>query len=1315
MRAGTVVDDRFEIVHLAGIGGMGRVYRAHDRVSDRPVALKVLQGRGAHRAERFAREAQVLAALRHPGVVRYVAHGVTRDGASYLVMDWLEGETLSARLDRGGLTVAESIALALRVAGALGAVHRAGVIHRDLKPSNVFLVDRDIEGAKVIDFGIAHLHGGGPRLTSTGVAVGTPGYMAPEQARAEPSIDARADVYALGGVLFKCLTGRDAFGGREMLSVLLKVVLEEPQRIGELRPGISPALDDLVARMLSKSRDGRPADGDAVVAELEAIDHEILGSRRTAPPPASVAEITANERKLRCLVLVRDVRGEVDVEVGATTRPEGEAATLEEQAFRRAGALRAAADRHRGRLEILADDSLLVLFVSADAPTDLAARAARCALSIRSLLDGAPVSLVTGLAEIEARLPVGDLIDRAVRLLLLAGDGVGVTPGQQAPILVDEVTAGLLGPRFDVRPGETAPSLHGERGGSDPARLLLGKPTSCVGRERELGLLEAAFAHCVEDSAAGAVLITAPAGAGKSRVRHELLRRLRERGEPFEVWFGYGDQMSAGSAFAVLARAIRDAAGLTGGEPPSVRREKIRRRVQALGDAGRVAAFLGELVGVPFREDDTSTQLRAAHRDPVLMGDQMRRAAEDLLRAACAARPVVFVLEDLQWGDLPTVTFIDAALRNLAELPLFVLALGRPEVNTIFPKLWTTRPLQMVRLSALPRRAAERFVKDALGDDVAPGRIAELIQRADGNAFYLEEVIRAVAAGDGPVQVARGHVRPIVLQGADLPATVVAMAQARLDGLDVESRRILRAASVFGGAFSMAGVEALLGGVPVGPRLGDLLEGEVIVRRTELGDPGEILYGFRHALVREAAYGMLTGGDRALGHRLAGAWLEREGRGDAIALAEHFERGAEPGRAAAWYRRAAEDALAGNDLEAALARAERGAACGADPEDLGALRLVEAEAHAWRGEFTQAEERANDAVALLTPGSAAWYRAITQATTAAGKLGALDRSEAWIGPMCAATPAEGALSALVFCLSVCAIELTFSGRYAAATMLYERGRAAAGDPPAIDAQALGQLHQALATRALVAGDPGACLASFGTALHAFEEAGDRRNACMMRSNQGYVFVELGGFAEAEEVLREAHAEAGRMGLHDVAASALQNLGYALAHAGRQDEARDLLSRSTEIFRRQGQPRMEGMSRGYLARSALLSGDLEAAEREARAAAELLAVAPPVRAAAVALLARALLRRGQIDEALSAAGEAFAQLEAAGGALEEGESLIRLVYVEALSAAGRAAEADLALRAARDRLLARAARISDPAWRERFLSAVPDNAGTLARS
>jgi tetratricopeptide (TPR) repeat protein len=659
---------------------------------------------------------------------------------------------------------------------------------------------------------------------------------------------------------------------------------------------------------------------------------------------------------------------------------------------------------------------------------------------------------------------------------------------------------------------------------------------------------------------------------------------------------------------------------------------------------------------------------------------------------------VLLVLEDLHWADAASVRLVDSTLRNLRDMPLMVLVLARPEVSGQFPGLWAERDVQTIKLGPLARKASEKLVRDALGDAVNDNVVARVLDRAEGNPFYLEELVRAVAAGrtDG------------------LPDSVLGTVEARLDAEGSDAKRILRAASVFGDRFSRAAVAFLLGGAnehDVASWLTMLAAHELVTPSGAPNAAGDLGYVFCHTLVREAAYAMLTEPDRVVGHRLAGEWLEQHGSTDATAMAEHFVRGGESWRSVRWYGRAAEQALEANELTAAIDQAERGVACGAAAEELGMLRLVQAEASVWRGELALAEERGLEATRLFRPGSLPWFRAVAQSVIAAGKLGGFDRIEAWVAETVATAPAPGALGLKIGCLSWAALYLILSGRYDPADAVLTKIGRAAGDVSMLAPQTAAVLQQTRAVRALYSGDSAAALEGLHAALGATEETGDRRTACSIRTNLGVILSELGEYRGAEDALRVALADAGGMGLHDVETAAMQNLGHALAYLGRLDEARTLEQRAIEDYRKQGDARMEGVSRNYLAKIALLSGDLPTAESEARAASEALRVAPPLRAGAVASLARVYLAEGRPEEALLAAREAFETLEEL-GMIEEGESLVRLVYAEALSAAGLRKDFLAAITDARKKLLERAEKISDPEWRGRFLTAVPDNARTL---
>ncbi|MEO6417835.1 MAG: serine/threonine-protein kinase, partial [Polyangiaceae bacterium] len=244
--------DGYTLLGARSHGAMGIVHQATENATGRTVAIKLLRQNATRFAHTFARERDALHALSHPNIVRYIGHGETPDGLPYLVTEWLEGEDLESRLARGKLSVAAAVDHALAIARALGAAHAQGIVHRDVKPANIHLGADGV--VKLLDFGVAHLgdaHAGA-------VAVGTALYMAPEQVRATGTADARSDIYALGCVLFECLTGRPPFTGDRATVVLAKAIFELPPRVTSLGVEASPALDALVARMLSKQAAARP-------------------------------------------------------------------------------------------------------------------------------------------------------------------------------------------------------------------------------------------------------------------------------------------------------------------------------------------------------------------------------------------------------------------------------------------------------------------------------------------------------------------------------------------------------------------------------------------------------------------------------------------------------------------------------------------------------------------------------------------------------------------------------------------------------------------------------------------------------------------------------------------------------------------------------------------------------------------------------------------------------------------------------------------------------------------------------------------------
>ncbi len=1274
-----LIAGRFALEEVVGSGAMGAVHRARDTLTGELVAIKVLHAPGEH-AERFAREVAAIAEISHPAAIRYVAHGILPTGEPYLVMQWIDGETLSKRLQRGSLTIAETLTVGRRLAAALGAAHARKLVHRDVKPANIMLPGGSITLATLVDFGLAR-RSTAAELTKTGMLIGTPAYIAPEQARGDRDLGPQADVFSLGALLFKCLTNRNAFLGNDLVSVLAKVLFEPAPRVSELVPEIPPALDDLIARSLAKSPADRPPNGAAVAEELSRIEAPRMAAspvHRSSVPGA----ITQGEQRI------------VSVIVAQTEPPTETGSHLAADRDRLAPIVRELG----GTLESLASGTLVVTLHGAGGALDQVVRAARCALRLQTEMDDTPIVLATGRGIVSKQVPVGEAIERAAELLAAEVARRAAGAGRRG-IRIDETTAGLLDARFHVEGDEQGLFLAREREAADATRKLLGMTTPCVGRERELGNLLAAWQECEEDSVASAVLVVGEAGVGKSRVRYEVVRRVKERGDKVEVWVGRGDPMQAGSPFAFARQILLQATRVLEGEPLAVQQQKLRARVArhvSQAELVRVSEFLGEIASVPFG-DEASIQLRAARRDAVLMGDLMQRAWEDFLVAECAANPVLLVLEDLQWGDLPSVRLIDGALRSLVDAPLMVLALARPDVHEAFPKLWSGRRMTIVHLGEISRKAAEKLVRHVLGDRVTAPTVARISELAGGNVFYLEELIRSLASGGGE----------------SLPETVLAMVQARLDALEVDARQILRAASVFGDVFWSGGVRALVEASlasQVDAWLDTLCDREIISRRAEGRYPNEREFTFRNALVREAAHATITAQDRAVGHRVAGQWLERVGENDALLLAGHYGRSNQPARAVPWYLRAALRAVGGVDLDGAVECANLGVRCGAVGEERGLLETLLGNVAWWRGESSRAVYCFEAALALLPEGGDAWCNAAGELVASFGRMHHLEALVALAARV--EKGAEGAPTAAVaIAVAQTCVAFAHAGEPARSgamlALLESHGGSAVLAEPMVAAQAA----RARATIAHFAGDIGSMIEWTLEAVRHFDEIGDRRNGCSIRVNLGYGYIEAGMYEQAEHVLRDTLVIGEHMGLDSVSAASKQNLGLALAHLGRHEEARALQEDAVEAFHAQKRPRMEDGSRIYLAHTLARAGQHDEAMKMARTITRRDDLPKTFRAYALAVLAHIELLRDDKVAALTAAREAFELLVTLGG-IDEGESLVRLVWAEALFAndqemAGRAAIAD-----AEHRLRERADRTANAEVRDAFLTQVPENALTL---
>jgi serine/threonine-protein kinase len=370
----------YRITAKIGEGGMGMVYRAEHPVIARRAALKAIHPEFALSPEvisRFVNEAKVISQIGHEHIVDVTDFGRTDAGDFYFIMEYLSGEALSETVHRGGaMAPARALAIAAQIADALEASHACGIVHRDLKPENVFLIERGgtRDFVKVLDFGLAKLAGGdaqadGGRKTRSGMIMGTPYYMAPEQCQGLGDIDGRVDVYALGCILFELLTGMVPFGGETSGEILAKQISMRPPAARGLVAGLPEAVDAVLARALAKDPAERFPSMAAFREALLDPTAWVEGTPAAAPADLSARVRTAEPMPRAALP-------------GGDARPPGTRTTFREGvgAFATAPALELAPARHRGRAWLAVAGAAAVLVALAagrSAPSSAASAAAK--------------------------------------------------------------------------------------------------------------------------------------------------------------------------------------------------------------------------------------------------------------------------------------------------------------------------------------------------------------------------------------------------------------------------------------------------------------------------------------------------------------------------------------------------------------------------------------------------------------------------------------------------------------------------------------------------------------------------------------------------------------------------------------------------------------------------------------------------------------------------------------------------------------------------------------------------------------------------
>jgi len=1198
------LDGRYQVEHQVGAGSSGIVYRAFDLKEGRQVALKILtadQEEGSQ-DNSATREAELLAGLNHPGIVRIWDAGTLRDlGRPYLCMEWLEGLDLATHQRNAPLGMRQATALGVLLARALACAHDGGLLHRDIKPANILLRRRGSGGDLVpeldfepvlIDFGVAARAGYSDRA-------GTLAYMSPEQARGDSAIDHRSDLYSLGATLFELLVGHPPHQGASAIATLARLATTPAARMSTFKPNLPSSLDDAIDGLLQTDPDNRP--DSARTLEKSLLDSLAEASRVSWPAEEmSVRTSTSGSRLVTTLVAL-----------GFSDR-EGQRAAVT--------ALRA-----EGAMAVPLGKDAIVAHLGVERATGGEAQVA-LRMGHQLAAQGAAVGVASGRARLAPGAtgvhPVGEVVDRAASLARTAGP---------AQTISDATTSELGRGRYDFRMRSDGAAIVGERVSRPAGDRSGGAPF--VGREAELAQILAAHQRALNDRSSLVVSLTGPPGIGKTRLQKEAVARIASRSDASRVLVrrseAYGRRHVLGTAADILRGlvGVRKAARLDEAEAALVDHFGPQTLSDLSTDQRRLLAQLLADDRIPSDADSKASR------------DALWIAMTDLVLRVLSDESLVLVMEDLQWADSESIAWLDHLVGRSARHPLVLVACVRPHFWQDEPARFTQRGHIRIDLRPISHKAVRTIAEAMLGDRASRDSVDDIVARAGGSPLFAEELARLTAAG-----------KP----RANAP-TIEAAIQASLDATPPTCRDAVARLSVFGQSCFEESLPALGLVDPPADLMQQLIGQEILVQQNASRFPETAEYLFKHALVRDVAYASLDEEHKRDLHLRAGRWLSMLGE-DAATVAGHLDLGGAPQEAAKYWARAAKRALGANALSDALTMAERAMAFAETKED--AFLWASYLDQAWARMDPRAAERetaihtmevsAHDVASdLIARASRARY------DDARGTNAEVVQA---LSDIRVQAEAHGLHEVVASCSAALASRAAYGGDFATAEREAERllGSGLSDIPGAqVDA------HQALAIVRQARGQVTAALEARKMAAEAARRSGLMEREAMLTTNVGFSLSTIGARQEARDALERGlllaesigssgamrHAQMNLLGWAslygsdrrlesflvetraeaDAAATGFwtspdrSNLGVLfyrgvelLSSAQETNRARALvlLRTAAENYRQVGYNDLLPVALGMWAEAERLSGSLDSAEAIGREAADLLAQGAP---------------------------------------------------------------------------------------------------------
>ena len=928
---------RYRVAREIGRGTFATVFLADDLKYHREVAVKLLKPEwaAAFGRDRFLLEIEVTAQLNHPNVLP-VLDSDEREGFVFFVMPYVAGESLRHRLrHEKQLSIDEAMGITRDVAGALAAAHARGVLHRDIKPENILLHEGR---AMVADFGIARAltQAGGAGLAglNTGLGIGTPGYMSPEQATAEHDVDQRTDEYSLACVLYEMLVGETPYTGKSARAIIAKQLGSPVPSARVVRGTVSPLLDAAVRRALAKA----PADRYPTVEQFaraltgsrdrRRVRSDSLGphaGRRVPRGGAAIDRSVVQQRRVMVLSCKLVGSNELDPQDVPTIMGRYQEACAD------------CIKRYDGHLSERRGDAVVALFGFPVAHEDEAERVVHVGLKIIETLDKAEVGRLAvriGIARGKAVLSGDDEWVEAKDLASQLRD-----LGPSGSVVVSDEVRRLTGGRFSYQSlGESPTRAYRVVESSTATRFDTATKhglTGLVGRSDEIALLRRRW-QAAQQTGGQVVLLVGESGIGKSRIVSEFLREERgpePEARPLTALRFQCSPYHVISAFYPCIEFFERELAFERDEPPESRLKRLTQLMVI--DYGRPETdvpYIAALLSIPckLRSD-------AVPMSPQRNREQTMEALLNVVQAAARRRRGVVLFEDVHWADPSTIELLDQLVSRVAAVPVLVVLTSRPpepgddDEQTVhdFRSRWSwqAQHFEARTIEGLTPDERGELVSRLTGGKALPPKVLEyIVETTDGVPLFVEELTKTILESgalqdDGDRYTHAGD--PAKTQ---IPATLSDSLMARLDRV-APARGIAQIGAAIGREFSYELIAAVasMSKDALDRGLARLTESGLASRRGEIP---EAVYTFKHTLVQKTAYEWMLPNERQKLHAAIAGELERHWPDTREAhpalLARHYTDAGLPAKAVPFWLRAGDASLKRFVLVEAVAHLRKG-------------------------------------------------------------------------------------------------------------------------------------------------------------------------------------------------------------------------------------------------------------------------------------------------------------------------------------------------------------------------------------------------------